>query len=321
MEDTQKRILLTGCAGFIGSHLCEQLLAAGHQVWGIDNFDDFYPRVVKERNMSGFAAHANFQLIEGDIATPDVWNTLNIKVDLVIHLAAKAGVLPSLKNPSGYLETNIHGTQRLLEWMRENDCKKLVFGSSSSVYGNTKETPFHEAMDVSRPISNYAFTKVASEILVRTYHEIHGLDAVNLRFFTVIGERQRPDLAVNKFVRMINADEPVTMYGDGSSARDYTYVGDIVDGIRKASTWILSQDQCFETINLGNHSPVNLLNMIHTVYRVMGKEPNIMQLPMQKGDVDITYADISKAQILLGYAPATSFEEGVRKFIEWQQML
>ncbi len=311
-------ILITGCAGFIGSHLTEKLLAEGHQVTGLDNFDPFYAREHKEANLQHAKQNPAFAFVEGDIADQKTWDSLSVKPDAVIHLAAKAGVLPSLKDPSGYLRTNVSGTQLLLEWMRKADCDRLVFGSSSSVYGNTSETPFHEKMDVSRPISNYAFTKVACETLIRTYHELYGLNAVNLRFFTVIGERQRPDLAVNKFVRMIRNGEAVTMYGDGTTARDYTYVGDIVSGIGKALSWILDQDKAFETVNLGNHSPVNLLEMIHTVYRVLGQEPNIEQLPMQKGDVQITYANVEKAGRLFGYEPTTSFEQGVRKFVDWK---
>lgn len=314
-----KRIVVTGCAGFIGSHLTERLLEAGFHVLGIDNFDPFYPRTQKEDNLRRAYGYDSFQLIEGNIADPETWQQIRETADMVIHLAAKAGVLPSLQDPLGYIQVNIVGTQNLLEWMLASGCRKLVFGSSSSVYGNTREIPFRENMDVSKPISNYAFTKVACEILIRTYYELHKIDAVNLRFFTVIGERQRPDLAVNKFVRMIRNNEPVTMYGDGSTARDYTYVGDIVSGILKAMDYVYRTTPVCETINLGNHSPINLLDMIHTIYKVLEKEPDIQRLPMQKGDVDITYASIEKAQALLGYEPTTTFEEGVRRFVKWSE--
>lgn len=307
--------MLTGCAGFIGSHLCERLLAEGHHVIGIDNFDPFYPRPLKEKNLDHFRHHPSFEFREGDISEPSFWDELDTKADLVIHLAAKAGVLPSLQDPMGYVKTNIGGTQLLLEWMKKHRVKKLVFGSSSSVYGNTHQTPFHEDMDVSHPISNYAFTKVAGEVLIKTYHHLHGIDAAMLRFFTVIGPRQRPDLAINKFVRLIKNDEPVTMYGDGSTARDYTYVGDIVEGIILALMWINSHSGVCEIFNLGNSTPVALKQLISMIYSKLEVNENIIQVPMQDGDMEVTNADIRKAMKEFGYKPKTSLQSALSEYL------
>lgn len=314
-----QKILITGFAGFIGSHLTERLLSDGYTVLGIDNFDPFYLKRLKEDNIRAFIDHPNFSMIEGDITAISTWNSITTPVDLVIHLAAKAGVLPSLQDPAGYLNTNVLGTQLLLNWMKENGVNHLIFGSSSSVYGNNKMVPFEENMDVTNPISNYAFTKVAGETLIKTHHNLYNLSAICLRFFTVIGERQRPDLAVNKFIRLIENDEPVTMYGDGSTSRDYTYVGDIVNGIISAIAYLKNNVGCFEIINLGNSNPISLKDMISTIYRLLDKRENIITMPMQPGDVLTTYADISKAGKLLHYAPQISFEQGVRKFLTWRK--
>ena len=235
----------------------------------------------------------------------------------MIHLAAKAGVQPSLENPGEYLDNNVVGTFQLLEWMKKNGVKKLIFGSSSSVYGNHLETPFREDMKVSNPISPYAYTKATNELMTFNYHHLYGIDSINLRFFTVIGPRQRPDLAIHKFFNMIQDSIPLTIYGDGSSARDYTYVDDIVGGIISSIELINSSSGLYEIINLGNSRPISLTEMVDTVEKTAELPVLKKQLPSQPGDVDITYADISKAKNLLGYDPKTPFETGVKNFYQW----
>lgn len=310
------RILITGIAGFIGSHLAQRMLAEGFEVVGIDNFDPFYGRNQKEANLAEIRKSGNFTFLEADLSNPEAYQSLEGSFDGVFHLAAKAGVLPSIQHPEDYIQANIVGTQHLLSWMVKSGINKLIFASSSSVYGNNS-TPFSENDDVSNPISPYAFTKKACELMTHTYHHLHQLDVVNLRFFTVIGERQRPDLAIHKFTKLILENKPVTMYGDGTTARDYTYVGDIVEGLLKSFQWITSQTGIYEIINLGNHQPVSLQEMVGTVYEVMGKKPSIIQMPRQPGDVEITYAEIGKAKKLLGYEPKTDFKTAVQKFVDW----
>lgn len=311
--------LVTGAAGFIGSHLAQALLQRGWQVTGVDNYDPFYARSLKEQNAALLRQHPGFALLEADLSNPDALNRVlqGKQFTVVFHLAAKAGVLPSIQDPAAYLRHNVDATYQLLEWMRATGHRKLVFASSSSVYGNCPELPFREDGAHDRPISPYAMTKRSCELMTHTWHHLHGLDVVNLRFFTVIGPRQRPDLALRKFVQLALAGQPIQMYGDGSTARDYTYVGDTVDGVMRAAEYVLATDRCYEIINLGNRHPVSLKDMIATVYRVLEIAPNVQQLPMQPGDVDITYADITRAQTLLGYNPQTSFEEGVRRFVAW----
>ena len=311
------KILVTGCAGFVGSHLCERLLEQGHTVIGIDNFDPFYDRALKEANLAHFKAQPNFTFYEFDLAQKENYQSFNETVDAVIHLAAKAGVLPSLKDPEGYIDNNIKATQYLLEYMRQIGCTKLIFTSSSSVYGNNKSIPFNEADPVDRPISPYAFTKKSCELLNHSYHHLYDMDVLNLRLFTVYGPRQRPDLAIRKFVKLISADEPITMYGDGSTARDYTYVGDTVSGYIKALTYLMDNMGLYEIVNLGNHQPVELKYLINKLFELMGKTQNVKQIDMQPGDVDITYADITKATNLFGYSPQTKIDDGLVKFIDW----
>ncbi len=310
-------ILVTGCAGFIGSHLCERLLSKGHTVTGIDNFDDFYHRSIKERNVSASLKEDNFIFIEGDLSDSSTYQKIASKPDVIVHLAAKAGVLPSLKDPQGYIQSNIIATQLLLEYMRENDLKKLIFTSSSSVYGNNKSIPFKESDAVDHPISPYAFTKKSGELLTHNYHHLYDIDVLNLRLFTVYGPRQRPDLAIHKFVKLIGSGQGIKMYGDGSTARDYTFVQDTVSGFEKAIDYIQGNTGVYEVLNLGNNNPVKLSELIDTIYSVMGQEKKVEQLPMQPGDVDITYASIEKAKQLLGYQPTTSIKEGVASFITW----
>jgi len=315
-----KKILVTGCAGFIGSHTCEKLISMGYQVVGIDNFDDFYPRSLKERNIAGLMISDSFDFHEGNICDPADLNNLASDIGLVIHLAAKAGVRPSTSDPDAFIENNINGTRQLLKWMHKNNINKFVFGSSSSVYGNNKKVPFSETDNVDFPISPYAFTKKSCELLNYTYHYLCDMDIVNLRFFTVYGPRQRPDLAIRKFLRLIKADEPLPVFGDGSTSRDYTYVEDIVDGIIRATNYVNEGNNIYETFNIGNSTPIKLSELLTFLYEIFNKEPNLNYLPMQDGDVNKTYADISKAQDLLGYDPSTTFKEGLEKFCEWLEL-
>ncbi|MGQ8336334.1 GDP-mannose 4,6-dehydratase [Sunxiuqinia sp. A32] len=312
-------IIVTGCAGFIGSHLSEQLLVEGNQVIGIDNFDPFYDRKVKERNLSGFINHPNFRFEEVDLADITALNTAldQDHIDVIVHLAGKAGVRPSIEDPQGYIRANIVATQNILDLMKDKGIKKLAFASSSSVYGNTKEIPFNEEMDVSNPISPYAFSKKACELINYTYHHLHQLDIINLRFFTVFGPRQRPDLAIHKFTKLILNGEEIPMFGDGSTSRDYTYYEDTVAGIKGAINYLQNNETVYETLNLGNNQPVKLSDMIAAIEKACGVKANIKQLPMQPGDVDITFANIEKAKSLLGYNPQYSFEEGVNNFVKW----
>ncbi len=316
-------IVVTGCAGFIGSHLSEKLLAEGNRVIGIDNFDPFYDRQIKERNLSASINHQNFRFIEVDLSDfAELSSTLNEKsIDTIVHLAGKAGVRPSIEDPQGYIRANITATQNILDVMKEKGIKKLAFASSSSVYGNTKETPFNEGQDVSNPISPYAFTKKACELINYTYHSLYDLDIINLRFFTVFGPRQRPDLAIHKFTRLILNSEEIPMFGDGSTSRDYTYYEDTVAGIRGAINYLKNNEKVYEIINLGNNQPVKLSDMIAAIEKACGVKANIKQLPMQAGDVDITYANIEKAKTLLDYNPQYSFEEGVKNFVDWYRQI
>ena len=314
---TRQHSLITGAAGFIGSQLAEKLLAQGHSVIGVDNFDPFYARELKELNLETLKSHPSFSFYEIDIADGSFKTTIKENFELVIHIAAKAGVLPSVKAPSEYVRVNVLGTQNVLELMQEKGCKKLLFASSSSIYGNNKKVPFNENDAVNQPISPYAATKRSCELLNHAFHSLHGFDILNLRFFTVYGPRQRPDLAINKFIRLIDAGQPINMYGDGSSARDYTFVEDTIAGILQAMEYILANTGVFEIVNLGNKNPVKLLDLINTLYELMEKTPQINQLPMQPGDVDVTFADISKAEQLFGYQPKTTIREGLKKYIAW----
>lgn len=314
-----KQVLLTGCAGFIGSHLSEKLLSEGFAVIGIDNFDPYYDRKVKERNMALFRNHPNFRFHELDLAEArDLHQALETeKIDLIVHLAGKAGVRPSIEDPKGYIRANIGATQNLLDLMKDRGIRKMAFASSSSVYGNSKDIPFSETQDVSNPISPYAFTKKACELINYTYHQLYQIDMVNLRFFTVFGPRQRPDLAIHKFTKLILEGKEIPMFGDGSTSRDYTYYEDTVAGIYGAMNYLLNNEKVYEIVNLGNNQPVTLHNMIAAIEKATGTAANIKQLPMQAGDVDITFANIEKAKDLFGYQPKYSFEQGVKNFVDW----
>ena len=313
------KILITGCAGFIGSNLTERLLKEGHQIIGIDNFDPFYPREIKEQNLKTAKEHSNFSFREMDITNKDDLEKLDQDIEVVIHLAAKAGVRPSINNPQSYLENNIRGTQNILEWMQQNGISKLLFASSSSVYGNNKKVPFAETDNVDFPISPYAYTKKACELLIYTFHHLYNIDALCLRFFTVYGPRQRPDLAINKFVRLINNNEPIVMFGDGSTSRDYTFIDDTVQGITKALAYIKEHDQIYDILNLGNNTPVKLSELIDLIRIATQKEVTVIQEKMQPGDVNRTYADISKAQKILEYQPNTNMAAGLKKFVQWYE--
>jgi nucleoside-diphosphate-sugar epimerase len=313
------KVLLTGCAGFIGSHTCEKLLSKGHSVIGIDNFSSFYDRSIKEKNLDAFRNHPDFSFAELDIRDASLLhNKVKEQVDIVVHLAAKAGVRPSILNPSDYIDVNIKGTQNILQWMLEHNCKKLFFASSSSVYGNNKTGEAVKEGDFDlQPISPYAFTKRSGELMNYTYHHLYNFDVINARFFTVYGPRQRPDLAIHKFVKLITNHQPIEMYGDGDSARDYTFVEDTVKGITNGVDYLLNNENVIETINLGNQTPVPLLTLIKTIYKQLGMEENIIKKGMQDGDVNLTYANIDKAQKLLDYNPSVKLEDGIARFVEW----
>lgn len=311
--------LITGGAGFIGSHLADKLLKEGNKVIVVDNFCDFYNPKIKEDNVKHNLNNANYILKRIDIRNREelakVFDEAN--VDVVIHLAAMAGVRPSIDNPIYYQEVNCVGTQNILEEMKAHNVKKLVMASSSSVYGNCKEVPFKEDMVVDFAISPYAATKKANEVMTHVYHKLFDFNVIMLRFFTVFGPRQRPDLAINKFTRLMLNNEPIPMFGDGTTSRDYTYVEDIVNGIEKSIEYVNNNKDVYEILNLGNSSPVSLKEMINTIAEVLGKTPNIEELPMQPGDVERTFADISKAKKLIGYEPKTSFKQGIENFVKW----
>lgn len=312
------KILVTGAAGFIGSHLVEHLLAAGHQVVGLDNFDPYYPATIKWANLKAALDHPAFQLVEADIRAATTVQDLFAQGDFngVIHLAAKAGVRPSIEQTLDYVGVNVDGTAVLLEAARHHGVKRFLFASSSSVYGNQVKVPFAETDDVGFPISPYAATKRAGELLCHTYHHLFGLEIACMRFFTVYGPRQRPDLAIHKFTHLGLMQQPIQIYGDGSTRRDYTYVDDIVAGILAL---LLLPQLGFEIVNIGNGQPVDLLDMVAAVEKALGRPVEKQFTGMQPGDVDQTYADVRKAKQLCGYQPSTTLEQGVARFLAWYQ--
>ena len=312
------RILVTGAAGFIGSHLVERLVERGAVVSGIDNFDDFYDPAVKRRNLEKVLDQPGFTLIEGDIRRADsLRERIGDPIDCIVHLAARAGVRPSIEQPLLYQDVNVRGTQVLLEFARQMGIRRFVFGSSSSVYGNSPNVPFAEDEPVGRPISPYAATKRQGELICHTYHHLFGLGVVSLRFFTVYGPRQRPDLAIHHFTRLLSAGQPIQQYGDGTSSRDYTYIDDIVQGIEGAIRYLEDVPEAYEIVNLGESETVRLTRLIELIATELGVDPVIERLPPQPGDVERTFADISKARRLLAYAPSTGIEEGIRRFVRW----
>lgn len=310
-------ILLTGVAGFIASHLAERLIVEGHEVLGIDSFDNFYDPALKWQNIEEIGHHESFELLRGDIRDSSLLFGIQQPVDAIIHIAARAGVRPSIRRPQLYYDVNVNGTLQLLEFARERGVKHVLFASSSSVYGNNEKVPFSEADRVDNPISPYAATKKAAELLCHSYNHLYGLTCLCLRFFTVYGPRQRPDLAIRKFARLLVEGEEIPMFGDGSTQRDYTYIDDIVDGVLGGLRWAEANPGAYEIVNLGESRTISLKEMIRVVSEEMGVEPRIRQFPMQPGDVERTYADISRARSLLGYNPRWEFREGVREFVKW----
>jgi len=308
-------ILVTGAAGFIGSHLCEALLERGDRVVGLDNFNDFYDPAIKRANLAGPLARPGFALVEGDIrdaaAVARVFR--EHAPTSVVHLAAMAGVRPSLQDPALYHDVNCTGTAVVLQAARAAGVGRFVFGSSSSVYGGNPQVPFHEDDDVSRPVSPYAATKRANELTCHTFHHLYGMDIACLRFFTVYGPRQRPEMAIHKFVRLTEAGQPLPLFGDGRSERDYTYVDDILDGVLKAH----DQSRGFRVYNLGESRTISLRDLVAAIGRATGKEPRVDWQPPQPGDVPRTYADIGRAKAELGYAPKVDLDEGLRRFVAW----
>lgn len=319
-----KTILVTGGAGFIGSHLIDKLLSLGYNVINIDNFNDFYDPKIKEKNIKGhFEYPSQYQLIRDDITKlPFLKGILNNEnIDSIIHLAARAGVRPSIENPYQYQLDNVIGTQNILDFAKEKGIKNLVLASSSSVYGNNPITPSSETDNVDNPISPYAATKKANELQGYTYHHLFGMNIIMLRFFTVYGPRQRPDLAIQKFARLMLEGKPIPFFGDGSTSRDYTYIEDIVQGIILSLNYNENHKNVYEIINLGNNKPVTLKDMVKTIEFNLNIEAKLDKQPMQQGDVNITYANIKKAQSILDFKANTSFDIGIKLFVEWLRLL
>lgn len=314
-----KTILVTGGAGFIGSHLCSTLLSNGNKVINIDNFNDFYNPIIKKQNVRGNLENPHYRLVEGDIRDYNLLNQLfsEQSIDVVVHLAAMAGVRPSIKDPLLYEEVNVRGTLNLLEMCKEYDIKKFVCASSSSVYGDNEKIPFSESDIVDYSISPYASTKKSAEVMGHVYHKLYDIDMIMLRFFTVYGPGQRPDLAIHKFTKLINEGTEIPFYGDGSTERDYTYIDDIIDGVTKSIQYVCENLNVYEVINLGESQTISLTQMVKSIEQELGIEAKIKRLPLQPGDVKRTYADISKAKSLLDYDPQTKFNEGIKKFIYW----
>jgi UDP-glucuronate 4-epimerase len=312
-----KNILITGGAGFIGSNLVDRLLAeGGFGVTVVDDFNDFYDPAIKRENVSAALSNPNFKLVEADIRNPAALEQAlgATAFDCIVHLAARAGVRPSLKKPRLYVETNINGTLNLLELARAHGVKRFVFGSSSSVYGLNAKVPFSEADPIFNPISPYAATKAAGELLCHSYAHLYDMRIVCLRFFTVYGARQRPDLAIHKFAKLISEGRPIPVFGDGATRRDYTYIDDIISGVRAAMDYDQSN---YEVINLGESRTVELRELISLIEKALDRRAEVDRQPLQPGDVTQTFADISKARRLLGYQPQTQIEQGIEKFVEW----
>jgi len=314
-----KSILITGGAGFIGSHLVDRLLSEGEwRVSVVDDLNDFYDPAIKRANASPHEKNSNYQLFKADIRDQAALRNIfaGNGFDCLVHLAARAGVRPSLDQPRLYAETNINGTLNLLELAREHGLKQFVFGSSSSVYGINAKLPFGEDDPIRQPISPYAATKAAGELLCHTYTHLYGIRCVCLRFFTVYGPRQRPDLAIHKFARLISEGKPIPVFGDGTTRRDYTFIDDIIGGVRAAIDYSKTD---YEVINLGESRTVELRELISLLEKELGKTAQIDRQPLQPGDVPQTFADIAKARRLLGYNPQTQIEEGIHTFVRWFQ--
>lgn len=308
-------VLVTGGAGFIGSHVCERLLGLGNRVVCLDNFDPFYPKEIKKKNLRSALLHRNFELFEGDIRDLKFVDRVftSFPIRSVFHAAARAGVRPSIQEPFLYEEVNIRGTLNLLDASRRFAVENFVFASSSSVYGENPKVPFSEEDPVDYPISPYAATKKAGELICYTAHHLYGLPVTCLRFFTVYGPRQRPEMAVHKFVRLIDEGRPIPVFGDGTSRRDYTFIDDIVEGVVAA----LQRPHPYEIINLGESRTIGLIELIGLTEESLGKKAVIEWLPLQPGDVPVTYAGVEKARRLLGYVPKTEMRDGLREFVAW----
>ena len=312
----REHVLVTGAAGFIGSTLVDRLLAEGRTVVGLDSFDPFYPAPLKRANLAA-AASSRFELVEGDIRDAALVERLFARgFDGVVHLAALAGVRPSLERPAAYADVNVNGTTILLEAAVRHGAPRFVFASSSSVYGERSDGPFRESDRVDHPISPYAATKKAGELIAHAFHHAHALSVACVRFFTAYGPRQRPDLAVRKFAERMRAGEPVPVYGDGSAQRDFTYIDDVVDGVVRA----LDRGPEWGVFNFGAGRTVTVAEMIESLSKALGVEPRIERLPRQTGDVSKTWADIEAARVALGYAPRTSFDDGIARFVAWLEV-
>ena len=310
-----KRVLITGAAGFIGSHLADALLARGDEVIGLDNFNTYYDPGVKRRNIAGALENPAFTLIEEDICDEAPLRVVfeRYQPEVIVHLAARAGVRPSLEDPNLYHRVNVIGSQHILDACRDFGPSHLVFASSSSVYGGSVDVPFRESDPVMRPISPYAATKRMNELQAHVYSHVYGVKVTMLRFFTVYGPRQRPDMAIHQFTRRILEGKPVPMFGDGDTRRDYTYIDDIIDGVLRC----VDRPFQYEIFNLGESQTTRLRDLIDLIARVAGKPAKIERLPLQPGDVEITYADVNHARQALGYAPRFGMEEGISRFLDW----
>jgi UDP-glucuronate 4-epimerase len=310
-----KRALITGGAGFIGSHLLDRLRSDGWSVTILDNFDDFYDSSIKQANISSHRQSPDFRIVVGDVRSlVSRIDVLNEKYDVIVHLAARAGVRPSIENPVLYQDVNVNGTQALLEFARQKGIPKIVFASSSSVYGVNPDVPWSEDNNRLAPISPYAATKIAGELLGHVYSKLYGISFIALRFFTVYGPRQRPDLAIHKFARLMLDHKPIPVFGEGNTRRDYTYVSNIIDGIVAAIHYERSP---FEVINLGNNQTVSLLELIGHIEEALGIRARIEWLPEQPGDVPQTWANLEKARSLLGYSSHYPLEDGLKTFVDW----
>lgn len=310
--------LVTGGAGFIGSHVCERLLLSGHAVWALDDLNPFYDPELKRRNIRDIQRLGRpFEFVQGDLVDRPALEGLfgSVRFDQVIHLAARAGVRPSLQEPALYQRVNVEGTVNVLEACRRNKVRKATIASSSSVYGVNSKVPFAESDPIFHAISPYAASKLACEALGHVYHHVYGLDVVMLRFFTVYGPRQRPDLAIHKFSRLIKEGKPIPVYGDGSTARDYTYIDDILEGVVACTR----RDFGYQIFNLGESDTVTLSRLIELLEEALGQKAIIDRQPLQPGDVPLTCADISKARAQLGYRPSVRIEQGIPRFVDWFQ--
>jgi UDP-glucuronate 4-epimerase len=311
------KVLVTGAAGFIGSHLVEALVSQGDEVLGVDNFDGFYPRAVKERNLAEVGPRPKFSFWEHDMLDVAAVRERLSPDMVVVHLAAKAGVRPSLADPVGYARANVTGTAAVLEAARQAGVSRIVFGSSSSVYGDNTPVPFREDAVAVAPVSPYAATKRAGELFLSSVAPIYGFRAASLRFFTVYGPRQRPDLAIHAFTRKMVEGRTLTVFGDGTQSRDYTYCQDIIAGVLAAIRWTETAPLGVETFNLGGSRSISTGDMVAEIAAAVGVEPKVEWAPMQPGDVQRTAADLTKSSAVLGYMPKTPFREGVRRFVQW----